>query len=53
MMRYRVHQSSLGTWFVYTTAPFHVLHIYPQDMWVQAKNAAFEAAAENRMEATA
>lgn len=50
-MRYRVHQSSLGSWFVY--AGTHVLHIYPQNMWRQAVNAAYDAAMERRMEATA
>lgn len=50
-MRYRVHQSSLGSWFVY--AGSHVLHIYPQNMWRQALNAAIDAATVDRMEATA
>lgn len=53
MTRFKVHQSSLGSWFVITTTPFHVLHIYPQNMWKQAVNAAYEAAMEHRMEATA
>lgn len=53
MTRLKVHQSSLGSWFVITTTPFHVLHIYPQNMWKQAVNAAYEAAMERSMEATA
>lgn len=52
-MKLRVYQSSLGSWFVVDTAPFHVLHIYPQHMWVQAVRAAYEAAMERAMEATA
>lgn len=52
-MRYRVYQSSLGSWFVTSRDPFHVIHIYPQHMWVQANRAAFESAAIDRMEATA
>ena len=53
MSTVRVTQSSLGSWFVATTTPFHVLHIYPQSMWVQAKDAAFEFAATVRTEPTA
>jgi len=51
MMRYRVHQSSLGSWFVYRGK--HVLHIYPGNMWRQAVNAAIDAATTDQMEATA
>lgn len=53
MRRVRVFRSSLGSWFVATTAPFHVVHIYPPGMWGQAKVAAFELAAETLTEATA